>query len=445
MARAGRFTVEAPAREGLVAHLRELCLPLGGPADLDPLVERLGAARLVLLGEASHGTAEYYALRARISRRLIEEHGFSLIAVEGDWPDCQRVDAWIKHHGMPHHRARELLACFGRWPSWMWANREVAALIEWLRAHNDGRLPERRVGFHGLDVYSLWESLQAIFEYLRNHDPGALPAALRAMLCFEPYGEDVHEYARATRLVPETCEAEVVNLLAELRRRRLPPAVAGDAWFEAEQNALVLQHAEAYYRAMVNGGPDSWNLRDRHMHETLERLVHRLRPGAKAIVWAHNTHVGDARATDMAADGMFNLGQLVRESWPAKDVAAVGFGSYRGTVIAGRAWDDPAEVMRVPPARHGSWEELLHRATQGADALLLLAGETAGDVIEPRGHRAIGVVYHPNREFLGNYVPTVLPRRYDAFVYLDHSRALHPIGGPGDLEGELPETFPWGE
>ncbi|HEX5011526.1 MAG TPA: erythromycin esterase family protein [Planctomycetota bacterium] len=439
MPRSRAFAVEAPGAERLVDSVRAAQLPLTGPADLEPLLERLAAARFVLLGEASHGTSEFYTLRTRLTRRLVEEHGFDLVAVEGDWPDCQRVNAWIQ--GGAGGSAREVLAAFGRWPRWMWANEEVARLAGWLREHNAGRPPGQRVGFHGLDVYSLWESLQAIFGYLRHANPEALPAALRALLCFEPYGEDVQEYARATRLVPETCEQEVVALLAELRRRPAPPGA--DGWFEAEQNALVLQHAEAYYRAMVRGGPESWNIRDRHMHETLERLVSRLRPGGKAIVWEHNTHVGDARYTDMVADGLLNVGQLTRLAHPGQ-TQLVGLGTHRGTVIAAQAWDAPAEVMHVPDARDGSWEDVLHRALRGDDGWFLFDGASR-ELLEPRGHRAIGVVYHPEREAFGNYVPTVLPRRYDAFVFLDATSALHPIGGPGTDEHEVPETFPWGE
>jgi erythromycin esterase len=436
--------VEAPGTPTLIRRVQELARPLAGPADLRHLVDRLATARLVLLGEASHGTAEYYTLRARLSRQLIAEHGFDFVAVEGDWPDCQRLDAWVRGRDNQHATAREVLAAFGRWPRWMWANREVAQFADWLRRHNAARPQAARAGFHGLDVYSLWESLEAVFGYLRRNQPAALPAAMRALLCFEPYGDELQDYARATQLVPTSCEAEVVALLAELRRNRPLPGSA-EGWFEAEQNALVMQNAEAYYRSMLRGGPESWNIRDRHMHETLERLVRRLRPGARAIVWEHNTHIGDARATDMAAEGLLNLGQLVRESWPAADVVAVGFGSHRGTVIAGEEWDAPAEVMTVPAAREGSWEDLLHRSTEGENALLLLGEARDPELLQPRGHRAIGVVYHPEREQHGNYVPTVLPLRYDAFVYLDGTSALHPLGAAGENEHEVPETFPWGE
>jgi erythromycin esterase-like protein len=430
----------------LVGPLRVHLRPLRRQAALDPLMERIGSARFVLLGEASHGTAEYYDWRAALSRRLIEEKGFSFIAVEGDWPDCYRVNRFVKGYGGAGATAREVLHAFERWPTWMWANEEVVALAAWLREHNDGLPDGRRVGFYGLDVYSLWESLHTVMGYLQEHDPEALPAARRALRCFEPYGEDAQDYARATAWVSASCEDEVVALLAELRRRtRDYPGDGRKARFNADQNALVVRNAEAYYRAMVRGGPDSWNLRDRHMALTLDRLARHHGPDARAIVWEHNTHVGDARHTDMADEGMVNVGQLVRERHEADGGVLVGFGSYQGSVIASREWGEPMERMRVPPARPGSWEQLLHEAGGGADQLLILdelRGEEA--LLEPRGHRAIGVVYRPEYEHYGNYVPTVLPRRYDAFLYLDRTRALHPLHLPVTEEGEVPETYPSG-
>jgi erythromycin esterase-like protein len=283
-----------------------------------------------------------------------------------------------------------------------------------------------------------------VLGYLRKVDSSALPAARRAFRCFEPYGEDVQEYARATAWVPDSCEAEVVKLLQELRGDE--PRYAGDgreSHFAAEQNALVIRNAEAYYRAMVQGGPESWNIRDRHMTETLERLMGHHGPGARAIVWEHNTHIGDARYTDMANDGMVNVGQLVRQRHAEGGVVLVGFGSYRGTVIAGREWEAPMEEMRVPPARDGSWEDVLHRAGGGDKLLLFEDRHRRGAFLEERGHRAIGVVYRPERERFGNYVPTVLPRRYDAFCFIDETHALHPLHLSPAPE-EVPETYPWG-
>jgi erythromycin esterase-like protein len=446
MRRAARFRHEQPAdTDRVLAPVRSIARPLHSAADLDPLLDRIGDARHVLLGEASHGTAEYYNWRAILSQRLIREKGFSFIAVEGDWPDCYRVNRYVKHYPDGGTSAHDVLHAFERWPTWMWANREVVGLAEWLAEHNASQPAGRKVGFYGLDVYSLWDSLYAVMGHLRKHHPDLLPAARRAFQCFEPYGEDVQDYARATSWLSETCEDEVVDLLRALQEN--PPRHDGDpeGCFVAEQNALVVRNAEAYYRAMVRSGPDSWNVRDRHMAETLQRLMRHHGDDARCIVWEHNTHIGDARYTDMAAEGMVNLGELVREANDADDVVLVGFGSYEGSVIAAEAWEAPMQKMPVPPAREGSWEDLLH-GLGGEDRLLVFAElrETRGPVFEPRGHRAIGVVYNPDYERFGNYVPTVLPRRYDAFLYFDRTEAVHPLHFPVHADAEAPETYPSG-
>lgn len=447
MVRRRRRTLHAEPAVGaeLVDSVRSIARPLRSLSDLDPLLDRIGDARHVLLGEASHGTHEYYTWRTMLSRRLIEEKGFSFIAVEGDWPDCYRVNRYVKGYNDAGENAHEVLHAFERWPTWMWANEEVVELAEWLRASNVDRPGTKKVGFYGLDVYSLWDSLYQVLAYLAKHDPAGLPAARRAFRCFEPYGEDVQEYARATRWVDRSCEREVVELLAELCRDGDAPAGDREDRFNTEQNALVIKNAEHYYRTMVQGGPDSWNIRDQHMVETLERLMRHHGPEAKGIVWEHNTHIGDARFTDMVDDGMLNVGQLVRERHQEQDVVLVGFGSHRGSVIAGDAWEAPMERMHVPPSRPGSWENVLHQAC-GADRLLLL-DEVRGDDrwMEERGHRAIGVVYHSHYEHHGNYVPTVLPRRYDAFLYLDETKALNPLHDIKAVhDGEVPETYPTG-
>jgi erythromycin esterase-like protein len=438
-----RTEVEDRAPPGLVSEARSLARPLRSPEDLGPLLERVGDARCVLLGEASHGTHEYYTWRAEISKRLIEEKGFSFIAVEGDWPDCYRVTRYVKGLERAGDSARDVLHAFARWPTWMWANEEVVELAEWLRQHNDGAGDERKVGFYGLDVYSLWESLHELMGYLSKTDGKALEQARRALRCFEPYGEDGQEYAWATRMVSESCEQEVIDLLKAVRSRApLYQKDGRDAHFAAEQNALVLKNAEDYYRTMVRSNSESWNVRDRHMAETLDRLLDFHGPQSKAIVWEHNTHIGDARYTDMAEEGMVNVGQLTRYEYGHDHVVLVGFASHRGRVIAGESWGAPMERMTVPEARAGSWEDLLHRA--GAGDKLLIFDKPLGDGwLEWRGHRAIGVVYRPQYERHGNYVPTVLPRRYDALLYIDKTEALRPLHLREADETEVPETYPF--
>lgn len=429
----------------LTAHLQRIATPLRDDADLDHLLDRVGDARYVLLGEASHGTSEFYSWRHRISRRLIEEKGFSFIAVEGDWPDCYAVNRFVKGYTGSGDGAEAVLREFSRWPTWMWANREVVALAEWLRARNAGLPEHSMVGFYGLDVYSLWESMAAVEDYLTSIDPDAARRARRAYGCFDPYRDDVQEYAMAMAVVPTSCEDEAVVMLSELRRKAPEYREDGrEAYFNAEQNALVVRGAELYYRTMVRGGPGSWNVRDRHMVETLNRLMAHHGPEAKAIVWEHNTHIGDARATDMARAGMVNVGQLVREEHGADGVVLVGFSSYAGSVIAGEEWGAPMEEMEVPPARDGSWEALLHHAFDGDRMILMDRAEHPREMVEPRGHRAIGVVYDPDAEKWGNYVSTVLPFRYDALLHLDRTRALRPLHLEPRDDGEPPETFPSG-
>jgi erythromycin esterase len=422
-------------------------LPLSDPSDLDPLIERIGDATYVLLGEATHGTSEFYEWRAALSRRLIEERGFSFVGVEGDWPDCYRVNRYAKSYADSGDSARDVLHAFERWPTWMWANREVAEFAEWLRDHNRRLSPERQAGFYGLDVYSLWESMHAVVGYLESVDPALARAARAAYGCFEPYAEDAQQYARATAIVPTTCEREAVAVLGALRRKATEYSEDGrDAFFNAEQNALVAKNAELYYRTMVRGGPTSWNVRDSHMVETLERLMVHHGPTAKAIVWEHNTHIGDARFTDMARGGMFNVGQLVRQEHDADDVVLVGFGTHRGTVVAGEEWGAPMRRMRVPPAREGSFEHALHVSDAG-DMVLLFNGTDDGGITgleEPIGHRAIGVVYDPRHEHWGNYVPTIVPRRYDAFIHIEETVGVDALHMPVLVDGEPPETFPSG-
>lgn len=440
-----RFSTDTQVSNELLGRIRTLARPLKSTADLDPLLERTGTARVVLLGEASHGTHEFYTWRAAITKRLIEEKQFSFVAVEGDWPDCYRVNRYVKGYPGAAADPDEALETFRRWPTWMWGNEDIRDLIGWLRDHNAGRPDWERVGFYGLDVYSLWDSLREVMGYVRKHDGAAFDATRRALKCFEPYGEDAQEYARATVLVPHTCRDEVVTLLRRLREAG--PGADGDGrdgYFVAEQNALVVENAEAYYRAMVQSDTSSWNVRDRHMAETLDRLLAHHGPRAKAVVWEHNTHIGDARFTDMAAGGEVNLGQLAREKYGEQDVVLVGFGTHRGRVTAGRGWGDPWEEMPVPPGREGSWEDALHQV--GPDAKMLIFPRPAPrELTGWRGHRAIGVVYRPQFEQYGNYVPTVLPERYDAFLFINETTALRPLFPAGtEMPEEEPETYPTG-
>lgn len=429
-------------------RLARKALALNTPRDLDPLLRAIGDDRFVLLGEASHGTSEFYTWRAELSKRLIAEKGFSFVAVEGDWPDCYRVNRYLQGTRNSGHSARDVLHAFERWPTWMWANAEVVEFIDWVRAHNDRRALDDRVGFYGLDVYSLWDSMRAVHTYLGRIDPALAAAARRAYNCFEPYAEDAQEYARATALVPTSCEDEAVAVLRSLRENAPSYREDGrEGFFNAEQNALVAKNAELYYRTMVRGGPASWNVRDHHMAETLDRLMQHRGLEAKAIVWEHNTHVGDARFTDMARAGMVNVGQLVRQAYARDGVCLIGFGTHRGSVIAATEWGEPMERMRVPAARAESFEEAMHLAV-GGDALLLFDGSDDGGIAgldAPVGHRAIGVVYDPDRERWGNYVPTIVSRRYDAFLFIDETRAVDPLHLPVRVGGEAPETYPSGE
>ncbi len=426
-------------------EVREMALPLEETADLDPLMNRIGDARCVLVGEASHGTHEFYAWRAALTRRLIRERGFSFVAVEGDWPDCWQVHRSVTLTADSPEDPLDVLNSYRRWPTWMWANLETAHFCRWLREHNRGLPYGGRAGCHGLDVYSLWESLRAIVLYLHAHHPGYVRTALEAYRCFEPYQEDPQAYAYGLRLVPGSCEKEVVTLLSRLRQ----PA-PGDFADPAEglnlrQNAEVVAAAEHYYRIMIGGGAESWNVRDTHMADTLDRLLDFYGDGARAVVWAHNTHIGDARATDMARGGLINLGQLARERYGANDVVLVGFATAYGEVVASPRWGAPMEIMPVPPPPSGTLERLLCAQETDLDhtALFVFSDRPDASWLTARlGHRAIGVVYDPVGE-RRNYVPTTMGERYDALCWLTRTSALQPLHMEREARGEL-ETLPTG-
>ena len=442
-----RYFNQLPAirEDEILAAIRQWAFPLNSKEDLQPLFDRIGNARIVMLGEASHGTHEYYTWRAHITQRLILEKGFNLIAVEGDWPDAYRLNRYIKGYNESGASALDVLRDFNRWPTWMWANWEMVALTNWLRQLNTGLPVNERVGFYGLDIYSLWESLDSIMHYLSKTDPHALEIAREAARCFEPYRHSEGTgYARAAQLVPELCEQEVVTLLREIRESSLSYNSDPENVFSLAQNARVAVNAESYYRSLVKGGPHSWNLRDRHMADTLEELLEYHGPESKLIVWAHNTHIGDARATDMADEGMYNLGELARVAYGNKEVFLVGFGSVKGTVIAGKSWGASIRQMKLPEAAAHTWENYLHQA-RSSDLLLLMDDfQRTDSLMENRiGHRAVGVVYNPAYEAYGNYVPSVLPLRYDAFIHLEETRALYPLHIEPDGE-QIPETYPFG-
>jgi erythromycin esterase-like protein len=421
-------------RQFLIDQIRKDAIEFRSNTDLDPVTALAGKARFALLGEASHGTSEFYTVRAELSKRLITEHGFRFIAVEGDWPSCYAINQYVKRLPSAPATVEAALSEFTRWPSWMWANEEIADLAEWLREYNDGvPEPSAKVGFYGIDVYSLWESLEEIIAYLeRNHSP-TLEQAKEAMACFESHQRDEQSYAVAASFLGEDCKDEVVDLLVRLREERQATHTSEDhknqeSALSVEINALVGVNAEKYYRTMVRGDAQSWNVRDHHMVEALGKIAAFYGADSKGIVWEHNTHIGDARATDMAREDMVNVGQLVREQYGMDQIYAVGFGTYRGTVVAGSSWGAPPEVMTVPPATQDSWEHCMHEA--GAFDKLLLLHQNPEPYRSVVPHRAIGVVYHPGRERFGNYVPSNMAERYDAFIHIEETKALRPVVAP---------------
>lgn len=413
--------------------------PLSASKDLDPLIERVGNARIVLLGEASHGTHEYYTWRAAITKRLVREKGFNVIAVEGDWPDCYRINRYIKGYEDTHKSPQEVLRTFNRWPTWMWANWEMVALTSWLKIFNEIATPGKKVGFYGLDVYSLWESMEALLKYLRTTDPPVAKMAEEALRCFSAYGKNEKRYAM--NAMSNSCKKEVVRLLKAIRSKAMYYNHDPEAMLNTTQNAFVISEAENYYRSMVEFDDETWNIRDTHMMATLKRLIDFHGPKSKVIVWEHNTHIGDARYTDMRNIGMVNTGQLARAEFGEEACVLVGFGSYSGSVIAGGAWGSQMEDMEVPPARPGSIEEQLHNESPKNRLLLFNDEFTAARYSKIIPHRAIGVVYDPKHEH-HNYVPSFMARRYDAFIYLDRTTAVHPLHVAPDL-GQVPETYPF--
>ncbi|MBI5279595.1 MAG: erythromycin esterase family protein [Burkholderiales bacterium] len=442
-----------PTREAdLLPGIRDSLKPLAhGAARDDGLLALAARGRLALLGEASHGTHEFYAERAELTKRLIAEKGFTAVVVEADWPDAWRVNRYVRGIG-DDPDAATALASFERFPTWMWRNTEVRDFAEWLRDHNSRLPPSRRAGFYGMDLYSLYTSMRAVLDYLDREDPEAARRARFRYACFDHYGEDSQAYGYAASFgLKASCEDEVVQQLREMNRLVAQgPATGGDPdeAFFAQQNARLVRNAEEYYRTMFHGRVSSWNMRDSHMVETLQALDRHLaatrgRPPRMAV-WAHNSHLGDASATEMGEMGEWNVGQLARDRW-GLDAALIGFSTNHGTVTAATEWDSPGLKRRVRPGLPGSFEELFHRAGEGAFWLDLGEPGLAALLAARRLQRAIGVIYAPQSERLSHYFHTRLPAQFDAMVHIDETRALEPlVPEPQWHTGEPPETWPSG-
>lgn len=434
-------------------RIRKVAHPLTGAVeDYDPLMETIGDARFVLIGEASHGTYEFYRERAEITKRLIQEKSFTAVAVEADWPDAYRVNRYVR--GVSEDRnSDEALGGFQRFPTWMWRNTVVADFIDWLRDYNQ-KLPQnaKKVGFYGLDLYSLYDSIEAVLDYLNKIDPEGAQRARSRYSCFEHFGQDSQFYGYATSTgTIEPCEEEVINQLLELQRRASEYAqrdgcVAQEEFFFAEQNARLVKNAEEYYRSMFRGRISSWNLRDRHMAETLDNLVAYLdKQGdrTKVVLWEHNSHLGDARATEMGDAGELNVGQLMREKYD-RDVVPIGFTTYTGTVTAASDWGEPGLRKRVRPALSESYEALFHQTNLDRFLLILRDGGAAIEELKKqRLERAIGVIYHPQTERVSHYLYARLAEQFDAVIHIDETRAVEPLEVSAKWEtGEAPETYP---
>jgi protein-L-isoaspartate(D-aspartate) O-methyltransferase len=411
-------------------------------ADLAPLLRRVGSARVVLIGEATHGTSEFYRLRARITRELIEHGGFAFVAIEGDWPDAARVDHYVRHAEQPP----SVWTAFARFPVWMWRNRETREFVDWLHARNGSLKFLERTAFHGLDLYSLHSSIQAVLEYLDDVDPPTARVARLRYGCLTPWQTDPATYGQAAVTGQyRTCEDDVVAVLLDLlQKQRAYAERDGERFLDASQNALLVTNAEQYYRVMYYGSRASWNLRDGHMFETLQNLLQHYGPHSRGIVWAHNSHVGDAGATEMSKRGEFNIGQLCRNHF-GLDAYSIGFGTHTGTVAAASDWDGPMQVKEVRPSLERSYEYLFHAA--GTPGFLLpLRKPASRDVrkalLEPRLERAIGVIYRPETELHSHYFEAVLPRQFDEYAWFDETRAVTPLDAI-ELQG-TPVTYPFG-
>jgi protein-L-isoaspartate(D-aspartate) O-methyltransferase len=410
-------------------------------AALEPLLARVGEARVVLLGEATHGTSEFYRMRARISQELIQKKGFHFVAIEGDWPDAARVDHYVRHLEYPPSE----WTAFARFPTWMWRNTEVREFVDWLRTHNASLKPSDRTAFHGLDLYSLYDSIRAVLKYLDEVDPATARVARERYGCLTPWQSDPATYGHAalTGSYP-TCESEVAVVLTNLlHKRRSYAEHDGERFMDAVQNARLVTNAEQYYRIMYYGSRASWNLRDSHMFETLKTLLAFYGTTAKAIIWAHNSHCGDAAATEMMSRGEFNLGHLCRKEF-GQQCYAIGFGTNSGTVAAASNWDGPLEIKKVRPAVPESYERCCHETGIPTFCLDLRQPqlEKSQSLQKARLERAIGVIYRPETELASHYFQAVLPNQFDEYVWFDVSKAITPFATQ-ELE-DMPDTYPFG-
>jgi erythromycin esterase-like protein len=439
------------AHQQAIAALRGAARPLtGGAHDYDALLDLVGDARFVLLGEATHGTHEFYQERARITQRLIEEKGFHAVAVEADWPDAYRVNRYVRGQGEDRD-ADAALSGFQRFPNWMWRNTDVQHFVEWLRKHNQ-RTAGTRVGFYGLDLYSLFTSMQEVLGYLDQVDPQAARVARERYACFDHYHEDSQHYGYTASLsLSDSCEQGVIEQLGQLQQRALEymqKEGGEEGFFYAQQNARLVKNAEEYYRTMFRGRVSSWNLRDSHMAETLAALAqHLTRNGepAKVVVWEHNSHIGDARATEVGELGEWNVGELARKAYDGQ-TRLIGFSTYEGFVTAASEWDAPAEHKRVRPGMPGSYEALLHDVGLPRFMLPLRDEGAARDIMmEKRLERAIGVIYLPRSERHSHYFSAQMARQFDAVIHIDRTSAVHPLDpGGGWHAEEPPESYPSG-
>jgi protein-L-isoaspartate(D-aspartate) O-methyltransferase len=431
------------AKDTLAQKIANACEPFQSleAAPLDRLLARIGDARVVLLGEASHGTSEFYRMRDRISRELIAKKSFRFVAIEGDWPDAARVDHYVRHMEYPPSE----WTAFARFPTWMWRNNEVRAFVDWLRAHNAPLKASDRTAFHGLDLYSLYDSIRAVLKYLDEVDPSTARVARERYGCLTPWQSDPATYGHAalTGAYP-TCESEVAVVLTDLlHKRRAYAERDGERFLDAIQNARLITNAEQYYRIMYYGSRASWNLRDSHMFETLKTLLAFYGPEAKAIIWAHNSHIGDAAATEMSSRGEYNIGHLCRREFGTQ-CYAIGFGTNSGTVAAASNWDGPMEIKTVLPAISESYERCCHDS--GIASFCLDLRQSTSDVAEalrrPRLERAIGVIYRPETELASHYFQAVLPEQFDEYIWFDETKAVAPFETK-TLE-EMPDTYPFG-